>query len=133
MYGSSECINRKIHLCLICGYESYRKNNVHRHIIRKHADSTSDIDGDTEKIEYNPTLNVDILKNMIVGRSNEYLRKVKLGREIKLIMREIKAPRACLDKEQMEALTLFEKHDLVKKIKHPTKEKKKKTGDVQQV
>ena len=107
MYASSECNNRKIHLCLICGYESYRKNNVHRHIIRKHADSTSNIDEETEKNEYNPTFNVDALKNMIVGRSNEYLRKVKLGREIKLIMREIKAPRACLDKDQMEALALF--------------------------
>jgi predicted transcriptional regulator len=120
MYASSECNYRKIHLCLICGYESYRKNNVHRHIIRKHADSTSNIDEETEKKEYNPTFNVDALKNMIVGRSNEYLKKVKLGREIKLIMREIKAPRACLDKEQMEALTLFEKHDRVKKIDHPS-------------
>ena len=44
------------------------------------------------------------------------MRKVKLGREIKLIIQEIKAPRACLDKEQMEALILFEKHEQDKMI-----------------
>ena len=70
---------------------------------------------------------------MIVGKSNEYLRKVKLGREIKLIMREIKAPRGCLDKELMEALALFEKHDRVKKIDQPTKEKEKESWTYQHV
>ena len=78
--------------------------------------------------EYKRKVEVAALKNMIEGRSNEYTRKVKLGRKIKLIMKEIKAPRACLDEEQMEALGLFEKHERVKKIKHPIKEKKENRG-----
>ena len=118
-----EIDQKVIYTCTVCGtdfknwkaLERHNKNNVHQHM-KQHANSTSSIDEVTEKIEYNPTLNVAALKNMIVGRSNEYKRKVKLGREIKLIIQEIKAPRACLDKEQMEALILFEKHDQDKMI-----------------
>ena len=117
-----EIDQKVIYTCTVCCIDFKKRialerhnKNIHYHM-KQHANSTSNIEEVTEKIEYNPTLNVGALKNMIVGRSNEYKRKVELGREIKLIIQEIKAPRTCLDKEQMEALILFEKHEQDKMI-----------------
>ena len=75
------------------------------------------IDEVTEKVEYNSTLDVAALKNNIVWKANEYQRKLELGREIKQIVQELHVPTACLDKEQMEALELFENRGQVKEIK----------------
>ncbi len=75
------------------------------------------IDEVSEKVEYNSTLDVAALKNNIVWKANEYQRKLELGREIKQIVQELHVPTACLDKEQMEALELFENRGQVKEIK----------------
>ncbi len=40
-----------------------------------------------------------------------------MGRKIKQIVQELHVPTACLDKEQMEALELFENRGQVKEIK----------------
>ena len=57
------------------------------------------------------------MKNEIVWGFNEYRRKLELGRKIKNIVLELNAPAANLDKEDMTALELFEKHGDVKEIK----------------
>ena len=134
-----------IYNCTICDTDFRKRIALERHIKNMHDAYSQTEKGIKRKKECNPTLNdadlkniiversnkykgnvkVAVLKNMIEGGSTEYLRKVKLGRKIKSIMKEIKAPRACLDEDQMEALTSFEKHELFKKIKHPTKGKKK--------
>ena len=41
-----------------------------------------------------------------------------MGKQIKKIVQELNVPIACLDKEKMEALELFENHEQVKEIKH---------------
>ena len=75
-----------------------------------------------EKIEYHSTLDVAALKNKIVWSANEYQRNLELGREIKQIVQELDAPKACLDKENMEALELFENHGQVKEIEQIVQE-----------
>ena len=59
-------------------------------------------------------VDVSALKNKIVRCFNEYKRKLELGREIKQIVNELHAPASSLDKEDMVALELFEKHGQVK-------------------
>ena len=63
-----------------------------------------------QKHEKKP-LSVDevALRNELVNNSNEFMRKLELGREIKEIMTEENIMKACLSKEDMEALELFEK------------------------
>ena len=87
--------------------------------MKKHENKRQErsIDVVTEKIEYNSTMDVTALKNNISEKANEYQRKLEYGREIKQIVQEIKAPTACLDKEQMEALELFENRGHIKEIK----------------
>ena len=84
-----------------------------RHM-KTHEKKTNGIDDVNEKIEYNSNVNVTALKNSIKGEVNEYQRKLELGREIKQIVQELNAPTACLSKEKMEALQLFENHVQVK-------------------
>ena len=74
-------------------------DNLKRHM-KRHKKKTYSIDLVTEKIEYHA-------KNEIVWGSNEYQRKLELGREIKQIVQEFHAPTAYLNKERMEALTFF--------------------------
>ena len=71
----------------------------------------------TEKIEYNSKVDVAALKNKIVQGVNEYWRTLELGREIKQIVEELDAPKACLDKKNMEALELFENCGQVSQLK----------------
>jgi hypothetical protein len=85
--------------------------------MKKHERKPQQIDEVTEKVEYNSTLNVTALKNMIVGDINEYQRKLELGREIKEIVQEMKAPTLGLRREHAEALELFENRGHVKEIK----------------
>ena len=71
-----------------------------------------------EKIEYQSTLGEAALKNSIVSESNEFMRKLELGRVIWKIITEENIMKACLSKENMEALELFEKHGQTKDVKH---------------
>ena len=75
---------------------------------KKHENKPQPIDEVTEKVEFNSTLDVTALENMIVEDIKEYHRKLELGREIKLIINRIKAPTLGLRKEHAEALELFE-------------------------
>ena len=99
--------------CRIC-LKQMRSDALKRHM-KQHENKP--IDEVTEKVEYNSTLDVAALKNNIVWKANEYQRKLELGREIKQIVQELHVPTACLDKEQMEALELFENRGQVKEIK----------------
>ena len=67
--------------------------------------------------EYNSNVNVTALKNSIKEELNLNKRKLELGRKIKQILQELHVPKACLDKEQMEALELFENPGQVKEIR----------------
>ena len=51
-------------------------------------------------------------ENKIVRKVNEYQSKLELGKQIKQIVRKVNAPKACLDKENMEAMELYENHGL---------------------
>ena len=101
--------------CKICPKRMWGDNLITH--IKQHESKSHQIDEATEKVEYNSTLDVTALENIIAGRANEYQRKLELGREIKQIVQRIKAPTACLDREQMEALELFENRGHVKEIK----------------
>ena len=61
----------------------------------------------------NNTVDVVDLENEIV---NEYKRKLDLGRKIKRILEENSIPLKSLDKEQKEALELFEDYIDVKYV-----------------
>ena len=70
-----------------------------------------------EKIEYHSTLDVVALENIVVNNSNEFMRKLELGRELKRIITENKYMKASLRAEHAEALEVFEKHGQVKDVK----------------
>ena len=70
-----------------------------------------------EKIEYQSKLDVVALKNEVISEANEYERKLELGRELKKIVLELNVATACLSKEKMEALVLFENRGQVKDVK----------------
>ena len=55
-------------------------------------------------------MDVTTLKNKIMLKANEYQSKLKLGKQIKQIVWKVNAHKACLDKENMEALELYENH-----------------------
>ena len=81
--------------------------------MKTHEKKPNSIDQVTE---YNSTIDVVALKNNIKGEVNEYKRKLEYGREIKKILHKLNAPTACLPKDMMEALELFENHGQVKEI-----------------
>ena len=85
--------------------------------MKRHEKKPYSIDVITEKIDYHSKVDDLALKNKIVQGGNEYRRKLELGREIKKIVHELHAPTASLDKEDMAAFKLFEKHGDVKEIK----------------
>ena len=70
-----------------------------------------------EKMEYHSTVDEAALKNSIVSESNEYERKLELGRVIKKIVLELNVATAYLSKEKMEALVIFENRGQVKDVK----------------
>ena len=55
-------------------------------------------------------MDVTTLKNKIVLKANAYQSKLKLGKQIKQIAQEVNAHKECLDKENMEALEVYENH-----------------------
>ena len=52
-------------------------------------------------------MDVTTLKNKIVWKVNEYQIKLELGKQIKQIVWKVNAPKACLDKENMDAMELY--------------------------
>ena len=125
---------KKMYKCHICPYSTNWSSNLRKHERAMHNPSeikqmckcssctfvTSWL-AKHEKFmqnplltEYNSNVNVTALKNSIKEELNEYQRKLELGREIKQIVQELNAPTACLSKEKMEALQLFENHVQVK-------------------
>ena len=106
------------HKCIYCNYTSDRPRNVKRHVMKKHyKNSPPPIAEDKEKEEYNSTLDMVALRNRLRNNSNEYMRKLELGRGIKEIVLKLNASTAGLSKEYAEALELFEKHEQVKDVK----------------
>ena len=105
-------VGNKLFTCRIC-LKTMRGDNLKRHM-KRHENKPYSIDVVTEKIEYHSTVDVVALENEIVWSANEYRRKLELGREIKQIVLKLHAPIACLDKEKMEALELFEEYGDVK-------------------
>ena len=63
-----------------------------------------------EKIEYHSTLDMVALRNRLRNNSNEFMRKLELGRGIKEIITEDKIMKASLTAEDREGLELFVKH-----------------------
>ena len=70
-----------------------------------------------EKIDYQSTVDKVALRNILVNNSNEFMRKLELGREIKEIMIKRKLMKASLSEEHREALELFVKHGQDKDVK----------------
>ena len=70
------------------------------------------------KIEYKSKLDEAALRNILVDNSNEFMRKLELGRVIKKIIAEDKIMKVSLTEEHREALEVFEKHGKVKDVKH---------------
>ena len=70
-----------------------------------------------EKIGYPSTLDVVALKNSVMYQSGVFMRKLELGRELMRIITEENIMKACLSKENMEALELFEKHGQANDVK----------------
>ena len=68
-------------------------------------------------MENHTTVDEVALKNSILSESNEFMRKLELGRVIWKIITEENIMKACLSKENMEALELFEKHGQAKDVK----------------
>ena len=93
-----------------------RGDTLKRHM-KQHEKKPQSIDVVTEKIEYHSKVDVTALENKIVRCVNEYNRKLELGREIKKIVHKLDAPTASLDREDLEALELFENRGRVKEIK----------------
>ena len=83
-----------------------------RHM-KTHEKKTSGIDMVTE---YNSTIDDIALENKIMRCSNEYKRKLELGRKVKDILLKNYVATGCLEKGEMEALELFENRGQVKEI-----------------
>ena len=99
---------KQLYKCQDCTYSTHWPYNLIRHENAMHKPLI------TEKIEYNSTIDVCALKNKIVRCDNEYQTKIELGREIKKIVQELNVNIACLDKEDIAALELFENHEQIK-------------------
>jgi hypothetical protein len=99
--------------CRIC-LKTMRSDNLKKHM-KQHEkkppqkEVTPPQKEVTEKIEYQSTLDEAALENKLVNNSNEFMRKLELGREIKEITTEEKIMKASLSEEHREALELFEK------------------------
>ena len=72
-----------------------------------------------QKVEIENQFKLDVvaLENEIISEINEYQRKLELGRGIKEIVLKLNVPTACLSKENMEALQLFNNRGQVKDVK----------------
>ena len=103
-----------------CTYSTNRPYNLGRHEKAMHKQS------ELKEIKYHSTVDVVALMNKIVRSANEYRRKLELGREIKQIVQKVNAPKACLDKENMEALELFENYGQVSQCKPWSVDEKRK-------
>ena len=88
--------------CTIC-LKTVRGDTLKRHM-KQHEKNPYSIDLVTEKIEYHSSVDVVALENEIVRGSNEYQRKLELGREIKQIVLKNQIPTASLDKDKMKEL-----------------------------
>ena len=91
--------------CQDCPYSTIWSSNLRKHEKAMHNPSVT---------EYHCTINVTALENSMMNELNEYQRKLELGREIKAIALKRDMPTACLSKEKIEALELFENHVQVK-------------------
>ena len=116
--------NLKKHKCIYCNYQSDRPRNVRRHVEKKHPEHKPSQKEVTqlqkevcEKIGYPSTLDVVALKNSVMYQSGVFMRKLELGRELMRIITEENIMKACLSKENMEALELFEKHGQANDVK----------------
>ena len=98
--------------CGIC-LRTMRGDTLKRHM-KRHEKKPYSIDGVTGKIEYHSTVDDVAFENKIVRGGNEYQRKLELGRKIKQIVLKNQIPTASLDKDEKDALELFEKHGQVK-------------------
>ena len=70
--------------CRIC-LKTMRSDNLVRHM-KTHKKKQCSIDVVNEKIEYNSTIDDIALENKIMRCSNEYKRKLELGRKVKDIL-----------------------------------------------
>ena len=123
----------KTYKCKLCNYTSDQSNIVSMHIMEKHVEKQHEKKPSQKVgIENHPTVDKVALRNELVNNSNEimrklemrlennyieFMRKLELGRVIKKIMTEENIMKACLSKENMEALELFEKHGWDKDVK----------------
>ena len=118
----------KTYKCKFCNYSSDQSNNVIRHARTKHVEEQNEKKTPQkevtplqkevcEKMEYQSTLDMTALKNEVISEINEYERKLELGREVKRIVLKLNVPTACLSKENMEALQLFNNRGQVKDVK----------------
>ena len=115
--GSGVCENVGKHKqaeCRIC-LKTMRSDNLVRHM-KTHEKKQCSIDDVNEKIEYNSTIDDIALENKIMRCSNEYKRKLELGRKVKDILLKNDVATGCLEKGEMEALELFENRGQVKEI-----------------
>ena len=115
--GSGVCENVGKHKqvgCKIC-LKTMRSDTLKRHM-KTHEKKQCSIDDVNEKIEYNSTIDDIALENKIMRCSNEYQRKLELGRKVKDILLKNDVATGCLEKGEMEALELFENRGQVKEI-----------------
>ena len=121
---------KKFYTCEDCTYSTNYSSNLRKHEkamhnkikhqksmqnpndLRKHEKAMHN----PSVTEYHCTINVTALENSMMNELNEYQRKLELGREIKAIALKRDMPRACLSKERMEALELFENQGQDKEI-----------------
>ena len=104
--------------CRDCPYSTNYTSNLRKHQksmhnpndLRKHEKAMHN----PSVTEYHCTINVTALENSMMNELNEYQKKLELGREIKEIALKRDIPTACLSKEKMDALELFENHVQVK-------------------
>ena len=101
----------KTYKCKFCNYSSDRARNVRRHVEKKHVEKQNEKKTPQKVVmENHTTVDEAALKNSIVSESNEFMRKLELGRELMRIITEKNIMKASLSVEHAEALELFEKH-----------------------
>ena len=106
--------------CRIC-LKTMRSDNLKKHM-QKHEkkpplkEVTPPQKEVCEKIEYHSKVDKVALENKLVNNSNEFMRKLELGRDIKEIIIKRSIMEASLSAEDREALELFEKHGQVKDV-----------------
>ena len=100
--------------CRIC-LKTMRSDTLKRHM-KTHEKTTYGMDVVNEKIEYNSTIDDIALENKIMRCSNEYKRKLELGRKVKDILLKNDVATGCLEKGEMEALDLFVNRGQIKEI-----------------